>query len=401
MRIPPALQHRDFRLFVGGYIPSQTGEYIQTVVQNWLAWELTHSAFYLGLLGLFQFAPRFIFGPIGGVIADRVERRKLLILIQVLSFFQAAIFAFLVLSGQIQYWHIALLVIFIAIVNSVGSTVHQVFIATIVPQESVVSAFALGSASHNLTKIIGPSIGGVLMTLIGSGNCLLINLVAIVVMLVALLLIRPQPFSLSGISGSWLRDIGEGISHARKNHRVLTTLFITYSNGFFGISYLQFLPIFAEKVLEAGPSGYGFLVSAPGVGAVVMSFFLSTTTRLRRMRRLLYWCSLVYAGAIFFFSFSRLMALSLLLLTVVGAMQMSYRIFARAIIQEEAPPHLLGRLMSLFFVDRGFGSLGAVAIGALGAIIPVPLAVGLSAACCGLTTWLIPRLYVPKGASGP
>lgn len=379
---------------MGGYILSQTGEYIQTVVQKWLAWELTHSVFYLALLGLCEFAPRFVFGPLGGVIADRVDHRRLLILVHLLYFLQTAVFAFLVLSGLIQFWHIALLVIFIAVVNSVGTAAQQVLVCSVVPQDSVVSALALNSATHNLTKIVGPSIGGVLIALIGSGNCLLINLVTIVGMLGALLLMRPLPFLLSGAAGDWLSDIGEGFTHARKNHRVLTTLLITYSNGFFGISYSQFLPFFAEKVLGAGASGYGFLVSAPGVGAFITSFFFSTSTRLRRMRRMLYGCSLIYAASIFCFSFSRLMALSLVLLTVVGAMQMSYRVLARAIIQEEAPPHFLGRLMSLFFLDRGFGSLGAVFVGTLGTIIPVPLAVGLSAALCGLSTWLIPRHFV-------
>ena len=146
MRVPPALRHRDFRLFVGGYIPSQTGDYIQLVVQNWLVWELTHSAFYLGLIGFFEFAPRFVFGPLGGVITDRVNRRNLLILTQLLTLVQAAVFALLIYSGLIQFWHIASLVIFMAIVNSVSSTAQQVFICSVVPQESVVSALALGSA---------------------------------------------------------------------------------------------------------------------------------------------------------------------------------------------------------------------------------------------------------------
>jgi predicted MFS family arabinose efflux permease len=184
----------------------------------------------------------------------------------------------------------------------------------------------------------------------------------------------------------------EGVSYLRQNRRVLATVLTTYSNGFFGISYSQFLPYFAQEVLNVGPTGYGILVSAPGLGAVAISFLLSTHTKLRHMRRLLMGASLIYAGAIFFFAVSRLMLLSILLLAAVGAMQMSYRVLARAIIQEECPPHLLGRAMSLFFLDRGFGSLGAVSLGTVAALIPVPIAVAGSAVISGVAAWQMQRI---------
>jgi hypothetical protein len=133
------------------------------------------------------------------------------------------------------------------------------------------------------------------------------------------------------------------------------------------------------------------LVSAPGAGAVVISFFLSTHARLRGMRRLLTGASLIYAGAIFLFAISPHMLVSTILLAVVGSMQMTYRVLARAIIQEECPEHLLGRAMSLFFLDRGFGSLGAIGIGSIAAIIPVPFAVAGSAVACGVVSWILLR----------
>ncbi len=126
LRLPPALRYRDFRLFTLGYFPAETGEYIHFVVQNWLAWELTQSAFYLGLLGFFEFAPRFIFGPIGGVVADRMDRLKLLILSRVANLIQSLIFAFLVFSGLLEFWHIVVLVIFMAIVSSFSTAAQQV-----------------------------------------------------------------------------------------------------------------------------------------------------------------------------------------------------------------------------------------------------------------------------------
>jgi len=186
VRLPPALRDRDFRLFTIGYFPAETGEYIHFVVQNWLVWELTHSAFFLGLIGFFEFAPRFIFGPIGGVVADRMNRLKLLIISRIANLLQTLVFAFLVFFDLLQFWHIVVLVIFMAVVSSFSTAAQQVLVVSLVPQEGVVSALALHSATHNLTKVIGPSIGGVLLTLIGAGPCLLIQALTIICMLVTL-----------------------------------------------------------------------------------------------------------------------------------------------------------------------------------------------------------------------
>ena len=391
MRLPPALRYREFRIFTAGYLPAETGEYIHFVVQNWLAWELTHSAFALGLLGFCEFAPRFIFGPIGGVIADRMDRHKLLVVSRVANLLHTLVFASLVYFEVIQFWHIVVLVVFMAIVSSFSTAAQQVLIVSLVPREGVVSALALHSATHNLTKVIGPSIGGVLLTLIGAAPCLLIQASTILCMLAALFKMQPPKTQLAASKGDWWKEIIEGISYLRQNRRVFSTILTTYSNGFFGISYSQFLPYFAQEVLQVGPSGYGLLVSAPGAGAVVISFFLATHTRLQRMRRLLTGASLIYAGGIFLFAISPFMILSMILLAVVGSMQMSYRVLARAIIQEECPEHLLGRAMSLFFLDRGFGSLGAIGIGSVAAVIPVPFAVAVSAMACGVVSWLLPR----------
>jgi predicted MFS family arabinose efflux permease len=299
----------------------------------------------------------------------------------------------------LEFWHIAVLVIFMAIVSSFSTAAQQVVVVTLVPQEGVVSALALHSATHNLTKVIGPSIGGVLLTLIGPGPCLLIQALTVCFMLVALFKMQPPSSSVIAAKGDWLKDIAEGVRYLRENRRVFVTILTTYSNGFFGISYAQFLPYFAQEVLRVGPSGYGLLVSAPGVGAVLISFFLSTHTRLSGMRRMLVGASLIFSAAIFLFALSPYLALSVALLAAIGSMQMSYRVLARAIIQEECPPHLLGRAMSLFFLDRGFGSLGAITIGSLAALVPVPLAVAASALASGLVAALLPKVVRRRSGS--
>jgi MFS family permease len=210
-------------------------------------------------------------------------------------------------------------------------------------------------------------------------------------MLATLWQMPAQAARLDAAKGAWLDDIAAGVSYTRENRRLLATILTTYSNGFFGISYAQFLPYFAQEVLQVGPAGYGLLVAAPGAGAVLISYFLSTHARLRGMRRMLVGASLIYAVAIFCFALSPFLVVSVLLLAVVGAMQMSYRVLARAIIQEECPNHMLGRAMSLFFLDRGFGSLGAICIGSAAALLPVPVAVAGSAVACAVVSWILPR----------
>jgi predicted MFS family arabinose efflux permease len=279
-----------------------------------------------------------------------------------------------------------------AVVGSVKAAAQTVFVVSLVPQEAVVSALALHSATHSLTKIIGPSIGGVLLTFIGPSPCLLIHAMMILCMLITFLQVPQRASAPSSEKGEWATEIIEGFAYLRDNHRVLVAILTAYSNGFFGISYSRFLPYFAEQVLEVGPSGYGLLVSAPGAGAVGISFLLSTHTKLRRMRRMLLGASLIYAAAIFLFVVSPYFILSLLLLAVVGATQMTYRVVARAIIQEECPDYLLGRAMSVFFLDRGFGSLGAVCVGSVAALVSVPFALAGSAVLAGLGAWVIPKI---------
>ena len=177
------------------------------------------------------------------------------------------VFAFLVFFQLLEYWHIVVLVIFMAIVSSFSTAAQQVVVVTLVPQEGVVSALALNSATHNLTKVIGPSIGGLLLTVVGPGPCLLIQATTISCMLYTLFKLQPQPSSMASGKANWLEDIVEGVSYLRQNRRVFATILTTYSNGFFGISYAQFLPTSLRKCCMSARlvmvSWFRLLVSAP------------------------------------------------------------------------------------------------------------------------------------------
>ncbi len=203
MKLPPALRHRDFRVLLVGSVLTRIGEYIKLVVQSWRVWELTGSAFYLGVIGFCEFGPRLLFGLLGGVLVDRVDRRRLMILTQIVTTAQSVIFTILVLTGTVQFWHIVTLVLIFAGANSFFTTANQAIICSLVPQKAVVSALAMNSAGHNLTKIIGPSIGGILITLIGSGSSLLICVFTSIAMLVCLAIVHGPTFTPPQWQLSW------------------------------------------------------------------------------------------------------------------------------------------------------------------------------------------------------
>ena len=391
MKLPPALRHRDFRVLLVGSVLTRIGEYIKLVVQSWLVWELTGSAFYLGVIGFCEFGPRLLFGLLGGVLVDRVDRRRLMISTQIVTTAQSVIFTILVLTGTAQFWHIVTLVLIFAVANSFFTTANQAIICSLVPQEAVVSALAMNSAGHNLTKIIGPSIGGILITLIGSGSSLIICVFTSIAMLVCLAIVHGPTFTPPLMVGSLLDEVAEGYRYVRHHRRIRTTILVTYFNAFAGTAYIQLLPVFAGRILEVGSSGYGFLMAAPGIGALAGSLLIASIARLERKRRILLGSSWIYAGSLFLFAMSRSMIVSLLLLTVVGCMQMTFRVIARAVIQEDTPPHLLGRAMSIFLLDRGFTSLGAIFLGSMATLLGASPAVALGALICGVSTWVIPR----------
>src|SRR5262245_12506243 len=170
-----SLRHRDFRLLFFGTSLSHVGDFIQAMAQSWLVWTLTSSPFLLGVVGFCQALPRLLLGAVGGAIVDRVERRRLLISTQVLAMIQAFLFWALVYFDRIQFWHILVLVLFLGTVNTISQTARHSLINNLVPRADLMNAIALNSSLANLAKIAGPSLGGVLISIIGVAGCLFVN----------------------------------------------------------------------------------------------------------------------------------------------------------------------------------------------------------------------------------
>ena len=392
-----SLRHRDFRLLFFGTSLSHVGDFIQAMAQSWLVWTMTGSPFLLGVVGFCQALPRLLLGVVGGAIVDRVERRRLLLSTQILAMLQASIFWALVYFEEIQFWHVTILVLFLGTVNTINQTARHSLINNLVPREDLMNAIALNSSMANLAKIAGPSLGGVLISVIGVAGCLFVNAVSFLAIIITLIvMVFPAGRSISEQEAPFWEEVREGYRFLRAERRLLAIILLTYSVALVGTPYSRFLPVFATDVLHAGPSTFGLLLAAPGAGAVIAGLSIASLGRLRR--RLHFVAMSVYAFSLFLvlFSFCRSLPLSMLFLVLVGASNIAFRSVANSVVQMETPPYLLGRMLSLFFMDKGMWSFGTLFIGSVAQVVGTPNAIAISGAGCALAATVL--LYQQRQA---
>lgn len=384
-RTASSLRYPNFRLLFLGTIFSNTGDFIQAMAQSWLVWTMTGSPFLLGLIGFSQALPRLLLGAIGGAIVDRLDRRQLLLVTQNLAMVQAFVFWALVYFGLITFWHIFFLVLFLGTVNTLNQTARQSLINSLVPREELMNAIALNSSVVNLSKVIGPSLGGVLIAIIGVDGCLLVNAVSFLAIILSLLMMDLPPWQREKGEGNFWREVGEGYNYIKTNRRVFSVLFLAYIVALIGSPYSRFLPVFASDILHAGPLGFGFLLAAPGLGAVMSGLYLASTGNIRHRGNFIFISVFAFSLFLILFSFSRSMLFSLPCLVMVGASHIAFRAMANNTIQMETPPHLLGRILSLFLMDKGLWSFGALFIGSFASLLGTPSAIALSGFICALS----------------
>ena len=384
-----SLRYRNFRLLFIGTVFSHTGDFMQAMAQAWLVWTMTNSPFLLGLLGFCQAVPRLLLGAIGGALVDRLDRRRLVLLTQNLAMIQAFAFWALVYFDLIRFWHIVVLVLFIGTVNTLNQTARQSLINTLVPRAELMNAIALNSSIVNLSKVIGPSLGGVLIAIIGVAGCLLVNAVSFLAIILSLVMMDLPLWQREEKEENFWQEVIEGYHYIKTNHQVFSVLSLAYIVALIGSPYTRFLPVFATDIFHAGASGFGLLLAAPGVGAVGSGLWLASMGNIRRRRNFVFLSVLTFSLFLMLFSFSRSMLLSLLCLVMVGASHIAFRAVANTTIQMETPPQLLGRILSLFFMDKGLWSFGTLFIGSVASLLGTPRATALSGLICGLSAALL------------
>src|SRR5262245_10246851 len=263
-----ALRHVDYRWFIVAQIVAQVGVWMQTVAQSWLVLQLTPSPFKLGLIGTLQFAPILLFSVASGALADRVPRRKLLVLMQAALGIQALGLALLVASGHVEYWHVAVLAFAAGLVNVIDQPARQSFVAEIVGREDVASAVALNSASFNAARIVGPGIAGLVIARFGVVPAFLVHRPAVVVPSAILLRVATRGLPRAR-RGTRVRDeIRDGLAFSVRAPEILLSLALLFVVSICVFNFTVYVPLLVRTVLHLGAEAFGFLMAALGVGAV-------------------------------------------------------------------------------------------------------------------------------------
>ena len=377
-----ALSSSDFRLFWFGQIISLSGTWMQSVAQAWLVYSLTKSPFYLGLVAAAGSLPVLLFSLPGGLVADRIKKRNLLLITQALSIIPALVLGILTGMNLITVWHVALLATFLGTVNAFDIPARQAFVIEIVGKHHLTNAIALNSAAFNGARILGPVIAGLAIAYLGIPACFFLNALSFVAVIIALSKMKIQDYVKKDSQGL-MKDFMEGIHFIRNKPEIYNIILLIAVFSLLGIPYVTFLPVFAGEVLKAGPKGYGFLVGATGAGALSAALFIAFRGDIEQKKRFMSVAALCFSCFLLVFSLSKTFYLSIVALVFVGWGMVSFLATANSFVQLSVSDSIRGRVMSVYaLVFLGFAPIGNSLIGLLADTIGTTGAVSVSAVIC-------------------
>lgn len=376
---------------------SSIGQFIQEVALYWIAYEITDSALALGILGVCEAGPRLILSAIGGALVDRYNRLRVVILIQYLTAIPIFVFVALYYSGVLAFWHILVFQLVSSIVRSINPSASQTLIRELVPDGALMSAVALFSIEFNFARIVGPSLGGLLLIWISVGGCFIIYGITLILAGLGLLWVHLPPEEIGKRPEGLLREVQEGFRYIWSAPVILSSIAAAYILSIFVGTYQRFLPVFAKEILNVGPDGLGILMAAPGLGAVASLFFLGSAGERWRKETMLWVTTALTPIFLILFCLSRTFWLSVAFLVLVGGGQIAFRTVSRVIIQMEVPLALLGRVMSVFVMDQGMRSVGSLVMGIFASLFGADFGLASTAALSlFLTSTLFYYLLRPK-----
>lgn len=356
------LQYRNYRLYFSGQGISLVGTWIQMLAINWLVYELTGSAFMLGLVGFMNRIPAFILAPFAGVLIDRFNKFRLLLWTQILSMVQAAILAILVLTHTIQVWHILFLGGLLGVVNSVDTPVRQSFVVEMIDKkEDLSNAIALNSILINLARLLGPTIAGILIALVGTGWCFSLNALSYIAIVASLLMMKVNAVPKRKTTTNPLSDLKEGFRYVRNFIPIRNLLLLLALISLMGMPYQVLMPIFAKDIFRGGSHVLGFLMSVVGIGALCGGVYLASQTTVVGYGKKIVFATLLFGTTLAIFSQLNYLPLALLVLLFTGLGMMMQMTGINSVIQTLVDDDKRGRTMSFhtmaFFGMVPFGNL--------------------------------------------
>ncbi|HEX5023590.1 MAG TPA: MFS transporter [Candidatus Binatia bacterium] len=371
-----ALRHRNYRLYWFGQLSSVLAQNMEGVAQGWLILELTNSPLLLGLTGLTFAAPTIALTLLGGVIADRADRRRIMILSQSASALNFFLLATLVVSGWIALWHVMAVAFVSGCVRAFDRPSRMALLPQMVPQEDIANAVAVGGTIWQLNRLVGPALAGMLIYLIGIGPtyyfCFGASLVAVCLWLGISLTTQSGGPATGGV----LQHMAEGLNFIRKNEIYFMFITLIFFNSAFGMSYLILMPVFARDVLDVGSQGFGFLQSFGGAGALVGVLAVAWFSHSRRKGLQALSVAMCFGILLITFAASKSFALSLALAFALGIASQFYMTTISTVLQVNLPNELRGRVMGIYGLAWELMPVGGMIAGTIAEFAGAPVAVG-------------------------
>ena len=364
-RIFQPFRYRDFSLMWGGAFTSTVGTWMQQVAQSWLVLQLTNSSFYLGLLGFLADLPILLFSLVGGVVADRADRRKLLLGSQYTQMTSAFILTALVVADKVQIWHILVLVFISGTGQSFGGPAYQALIPGLVKRADVPKAIALNSIQFNLARMVGPLAAGLAIAAGGMTLCFALNGVSFLAVIVSLYLIRTT-FLPEKTHDTVLKGLRDGFAYVKSRGALWQLTVLGFVSTFCGIPLLTLLPVFAKDVFHMEATGYSHLAATSGAGAITGALLYAGLSHHQRKASLVLWVQMFFAVLLAVFALSRNLTLSYIALFLTGVCLITLFASVTSLVQLGTTEEMRGRTMSIFMLAfRGGMPLGSLTVGFL------------------------------------
>jgi len=375
---------------------SLIGTWIQIVAQSWLVFQLTNSAFLLGVVGFLSSIPVFLLSLFGGVLADRLNKRNILIATQSAFMLLAFLLAVLTQMKLVTPYQIMFIALLNGVVMAFDAPSRQAMVVELVGKDYLFNAIALNSIAFNSSRIIGPALAGVLVATIGMSGCFYINGISFLPLIIALFFIRVNRYTASDKNNTVWRDLKEGLIFIRNNRLILVLITMTGVVSLFAIAYVIFMPIFANDILKVGVQGLAVLMSSAGLGALIAALLLARLGDFKYKGKLLVLASFIFPFSLVLFSLSKIYLLSLIALFFIGGSSVTAIALINTILQTKVPNEFMGRVMGVYMLTF-FGILpfGNLIAGSLAEALGISFTIMLSGIICGLFFAIINIIY-PK-----
>jgi len=370
-----ALKHRNYLLFFTGQLISLIGTWLQQIAISWLVYKLTNSALLMGVITFVGLLPSLLLAPFAGVYIDRINKHKMLIIVQTLFMLEALVLSVLTLTNVIQVWHIVVICSLIGVTAAIDMPLRQAFVVQLVDDEADLgNAISLNSSMFNLARMIGPAIAGILISTVGEGYCFLINSLSYIAVISTLFCMSINyEINRKSLKENILEELVEGFSYAHKIEPIRTALWYLAVSSFIGMSAQVLMPIFAKEILNGNAQTLGFLMSSAGVGALFGALKLASRKNHEGLNREIFLASIIFAIALGCLSFMHNLLASLFLMFMTGYGMVTIMAASNTIIQTNVEESKRGRVMSLYTMAfMGTAPLGSLFEGAVAEKIGVP-----------------------------